>query len=523
MGKRILFFMILPVLVFALAGVSYGWQGRMGGMGDPYGLIPDESDFLIHPAKIAKGEGIRFYGDYRFLYTGVLEWDTEVDIFTPAGVLGAVFNREGEGEEQRHELLLGSSFPLGPGRMGLFFTYQGMRGDSTGKQPEWYPPAIPTFYDRYELISDLDNFAFRLLYGLPVGGFKLGGEVQIAHREEENKALYDEDFGGGSRVLWTNYFSAGIGDYHNTYFFMLPYDSAYWEALFKGSLEGKVGPLDLEFTLRAGFLFGGDNTYAYENSLNGTTQEAFDAKGDVTGWRIGGDLWLRYPLAQDLSLPFLVRVDYQEKTRDGDGPGQLGLAGVNYSYESQEQSLGITAGGGLDKELAKGARIAGGIYYSYLQGNNAIQITENHSVPLVYWNNYDYDFPASSEHQVMLRLAGEVALSPVVTMRMGLTPFFGWVRQDFKFSQLTSALTGYTDDVSTDGYHWGIGASLGGTIKIPPITLEPFINAGYQQLNLEGDGDRVSTPSGVLLDLYEMSKDRNEWSIGGGLSVLFDL
>jgi hypothetical protein len=525
MGKRILFIMILPMLVFALAGVSYGWQGRMGGMGDPYGLVADEADFLIHTAKIAKGEGVKLYGDYRFLYTGVLEWDYEMDIFTPAGVLYAVFNREGEGEEQRHEVLLGSSFPLGPGRMGLFFTYQGMRGDATGEQPEWYPPAVPIYYDEYELISDLDNFAFRLLYGLPVGGFNLGGEVQFAYRQEENKALYDEDYGSGVRDLYTNYFWGGLYDYENLFPFMLPYDSQYWEALFKGSLEGKVGPLDLEFTLRAGFLFGGDNQYECKDVYPippGNLYAAFDAKGDVTGWRIGGDVWLRYPLAGDLSLPFLVRVDYQAKTRDGDGPGQVNLDAYNYSYESQEQSLGITAGGGLEKELANGAKIAGGIYYSYLQGNNDLQITEYETATGLWWN-YDYSgFPDSSEHQVMLRLAGELALSPVVTLRMGLVPFFGWVRQDFKYSYLTSAPSGYTDDVPTDGYHWGIGASLGGTIKIPPVTLEPFVNGGYQQLNLEGDGNRVNS-SGAITDLYEMSKDRNEWSIGGGLSVLFDL
>jgi hypothetical protein len=519
MGKRILFLMILSVLVFALAGVSYGWQGRMGGMGDPFGLVADESDYLIHPAKIAKGEGVRFYGDYRFNYTGVLEWDADVDRFSPAGVLTSIFNREGEGDEQRHEFLLGSSFPLGPGRMGLFLTYQGLRGDTTGKQPEWYPPAAPFYFDRYELLSDHDNFAFRLLYGLPVGGFKLGGEVQIAHRDEENRTEYDEDFGGGSRWLWTNYPFGGIGSYRNLFFFMLPYDSQYWETLFKGSLEGKVGPLDLEFTLRGGFDFGGENTYEYGRAPNGTLDQAFDAKGDVTGWRIGGDLWLRYPLAEDLSLPFLVRVDYQDKTRDGDGPGQYGYTGLNFATEVQEQSFGITAGGGLEKKLSQDAKIAAGIYYSYLQGNSALKVrVEEGGV----WENFDYsDFPASSEHQVMLRLAGELALSPIVTLRMGLTPFFGWVREDYEFTY-TAAVPQYTDNISLHGYHWGIGASLGGTITLKPITLEPFINGGYQQLNLKGDGDRVTT-AGVLTDFYEMSKDRNEWSIGGGLSVLFDL
>lgn len=355
-----------------------------------------------------------------------------------------------------------------------------------------------------------------------MGGFKLGGEVQIAHRQEENKALYDEDFGGGSRWLWTNYPWDGLYWYENNFPLMLPYDSQYWEALFKGSLEGKVGPIDLEFTLRAGFPFGGENTYEYEQAPNGTPVAGFDLKGDVTGWCIGGDVWLRYPLAEDLSLPFLVRVDYQEKTRDGDGPGLLGLTGSNYSYKNQEQSLGITAGGGLDKKLAKGATIAAGIYYSYLQGDNNLKLRQDLGGGA--WSNYDYsDFPASIEHQVMLRLAGELALSPVVTLRMGLAPFFGWVRQDFKYSYLNSALFGYTDDVPTDGYHWGIGASLGATVRIyHGFAVEPFINGGYQQLNLKGDGDSVNS-SGVITDLYDMSKDRDEWSIGGGLSVLFDL
>ena len=66
MKKTLFLFMILSFLVFSLAGIAYSWQGRMAGMGDPYGLIMDESDFLIHPAGIAKGKGINFYGNYRF-------------------------------------------------------------------------------------------------------------------------------------------------------------------------------------------------------------------------------------------------------------------------------------------------------------------------------------------------------------------------------------------------------------------------------------------------------------------------
>ena len=525
MKKTHLFFLVLTFLIFSFSNLSYGWQGRMGGMGDPYGLVQDESDFLIHPAKIANGKGVQFYGDYRFTYTGVLKWDNEVNIFTPAGVPSANFPKKTSGDEQKHDALLGGSFPLGPGRIGLFFTYSGMRGDYDGKLNEWWLPGpAPQFFDRYDLNSDLDNFALRLLYGLPLGGFKLGGEVQFAYRREKNRALYDEDFGGGTRFLWINYFMGGIWGYENTFTLMLPYDSRYWEALFKGSLEGKVGPLDLEFILRGGFLFGGDNTYTYELQVPiGNPSDRFDLKGGVTGWQIGGDLWLRYPLANGLSLPFLLRVDYQEKTRDGDGPGLLGYNGYSFAYKSQEENLGITVGGGVDKQLSKRARIAAGIYYNYLQSKNAVVFNEVLPPSIGGWGIYDYNgYPDSTEHQVMLRLAGELELSPLVSLRMGLAPFYGWVKQDFKFTYFQTIPFGYTDDVPTDGYHWGIGASLGGTIKFQRLTLEPFINGGYQQLHLKGNGDRVNLPGGWIGNLYEMSKERNEWFIGGGFSIKFN-
>jgi hypothetical protein len=122
----------------------------------------------------------------------------------------------------------------------------------------------------------------------------------------------------------------------------------------------------------------------------------------------------------------------------------------------------------------------------------------------------------------MLRLAGELALSPIVTLRMGLTPFYGWVREDHTFNYGDPApVNNYTNDISLSGYHWGIGASMGGTIKFKPITLEPFIAGGWQQLRLKGDGDSVDATG--ILNLYNMSKQRDEWSIGGGCSFLFDL
>jgi hypothetical protein len=69
--KKNSFILICGFLVLFLSTICHGFQGRMAGMGDPYGLVEDESDFLIHPSKVAKGEGIRYYGSYRFNYRDV--------------------------------------------------------------------------------------------------------------------------------------------------------------------------------------------------------------------------------------------------------------------------------------------------------------------------------------------------------------------------------------------------------------------------------------------------------------------
>ncbi|MCJ7662946.1 MAG: autotransporter outer membrane beta-barrel domain-containing protein [Desulfobacterales bacterium] len=505
MRKRYLL-LLLPLLVLALAGTSYAWQGRMGGMGDSYGLVADESDYLIHPAKIAKGEGVKFYGDYHFTFTGVTDWDYKVDGYNFVGLSPFMDNSDISGDKQQHDALLGAAFPVGSGRMGLLFTYNGIRGAYDGDYSDSYGGSYI-----YKLASDLDSFALRLLYGLPIGGFKLGGEVQFAYRQEKQEtARYDYVFNNA----YLNRYQQPVSIY------MWPYDSAYWEALFKGSMEGTVGPLDLEFTLRGGFLFAGANTWRYERQAPiGTPVYGWDAKGDVRGWQIGGDLWARYPLATDLTLPFLVRVDYQAKTRDGDGPGWGSVAGHDYDYEHEKRDLAITVGGGLDKEFNKETRVAGGIYYNYLQRKQDFSLLDVYNGG---WKRDDDTYPDTAEHQVLVRLAGEHTLSPVATLRAGFNVFYGWVST--KGNYFYTDDTGYFDitEGSDHGSHWGIGLSVGGTIKFNSITLEPFVNGGYQQLHLKGDGERVDSSFG-LYELYNEKLTRSEWFIGTGFSVLFGL
>jgi hypothetical protein len=494
--KRYCFALIgIFVLIFVLAGTSYSWQGRMGGMGDPYGLLEDESDFLIHPAKIVAGEGVRLYSGYRFTYTGVADWELSWARFTPAGVFANEWLYDFTGDEYRHEALLGTAFPLGQGRLGIFVTYDTMRGDyDVGR------PLTPILHNEQE--NDLDAFAVHLIYGLPLGGFNLGGEIQLASRQEESQ--------------WSSYNDVVNSSFLNTFWFwelLSPrYDSSYIEALLKGSLEGAIGPIETAFTLRGGLILGGgDNEWEVREQIFGLTR-GVDMVGDVEGWQIRGDLWLRYPLSDSLALPFLVRVDYQTKIRNGDGAGWGDAwAGDQFDYKNTEQGLEIEVGGGLDWVLAANTRVAAGIYYDYLQGRNELSL---YFVDPLNWVDEYYVLPDGVEHRVMIRFAGEQELSPAVVLRGGFNAFYGWVRQE---RIRTTTMTDIS--IPMDGPHWGIGGSLGGSVRFQRFTLEPFVSGGYQILDIAGEGEEVF--NGVLTMLHKYDESRDEWFVGGGVSLIW--
>jgi len=450
MSKRALLLVILPMLVFSLAGISYGWQGRMGGMEDPYGLVEDESDFLTHPAKVANGEGVRFYLDYRFLCTEVIGWDFAINHFTPGGVLTGSEKDDVSNEDLRHDVMAGAAFPLGQGRMGLFFTYSAFRGGTLFDGDYINSSGGSALLETKNVVND---FALRVLYGMPVDGFRLGAEAQMAyHLEEQEANVYIPSDTLLNFYSWPTPITV----------YAYPYDSSYWEALFKGSLERKIGPLDLEFTLRGGFDFGGQTKWSFDQQQPpGTPFAGFVTKGDVQGWQLGEDLWLRYPLAMDLTLPFLVRVDYRQKARDGEGPGSGIEAGNTLDNQDKAKNLAITVGGGLDKAFGKATRIAAGIYYNYLQEREDFSLL---TIQPLTWENDDTNYPDTVEHQLLLRMAGEHTLSPTVALRAGLSLFYGWVKANNDSTHTDN--TGFLDinRGSDHGSHWGIGASVGGTI-----------------------------------------------------------
>jgi hypothetical protein len=469
----------------------------MAGMGDPYGLVEDESDFLIHPSMLPDGQAVKFYGHYRYTYADINDWDVDW------AWQGDWENFDGNGDEQTHEVLLGSTFSVGPGRMGAFFSYQGQRNDYDA---DCYRSTISDS-DEYTFENEFDEFALRLMYGLPLNNVSVGAEAGVAYKQEESKNSRYDPFNVSkeyNEFYWMGY-----------YYNIFPYDSDYWEALLKGSIQHTFGPVDAAFTLRGGYILTGENEYdySYEDPFGSTI---FDLDGDIYGYSIGGDLWLRYALCEGVTLPFLVRVDYNEKTRKGNGYDSDGFFN---DYEHHEKNLNVEAGGGFDRKCSEtGSRLAGGIYYNYIKNKN--DFNHHYGSPLVPdFEETDWNGPDITEHRAILKLLWEKQLSPIVTLRTGTNGFYG--RMKLKTSYPYSDLFGADEERWTStGYHWGLNAYIGSTIMLNSVSLEPFINGGYQQYDLDGDGEYFSNGSWVFdYDTVDYSQDK--WFVGGGFSVLF--
>ncbi len=501
MKIRVLFIVFLIFLVLAIADSSYAWQGRMAGMGDPFGLVPDESDFLTHPSMIADGEGINFYGGYRYTFNDVEGWNVTLKAFDPAtGNLLARLSFKASGNEDRHEALLGSAMPLGPGRIGIFLGYSGKRGHIDGLEDR---------LTGFDLDSDLDSFNLRLLYGFSMDAFKLGSEIQLAYRDEENKTF---QFASGGWVI--NFPLGGVAPSADLFHYMIPYDSRFWEILFKESLSGSLGPMKIALTGRGGFIFHGDNRY--QTALSAGDFGRF--KGDVEGWKLGGDLWLKYSLTDGLSLPLVTSVDYQRKRRDGFGPGALSALFASGSgvadYVHKERNFSGEAGGGVNKEFRNGTTVAAGVYYAFLNEKTSFWAFGTDGVD---FGMFDYrKYPNHVEHRIILKLAGEKKISPVLSLRMGVNSFYGWAKEDIQFNEADSGPGSFMNKVSLDGNPWGVGVFAGGTVKLDRFVLEPFVGSGYKRFDISGDGFETNTPS-----LGEMDKFRKEWFVGAGFSIRY--
>ncbi len=496
MRKRVGFIAVVSVLAVLLALPSWGWQGRMAGLGDAAGLVADESDFLIHPAAIATGKGFNAYGHYRLTYEKTKNWEYSASV----PMMDVIYPFTADGRLWKHEGQLGAALGLGPGRLGVFFDYATASGKYTGA--EVYVGESGPGYESFELENKLDNFALKAIYGLPVGPVNVGAELGFAYVKEEQKNLMPTE------MLVNFPWGAENNPVYNLLPYMIPFDSKYWEANAKVSAAGKTGPVSYMFTLRGGLPFAADNEcmFSYGES-DGSWVE-----GKVKGFNVAGDLWMRFAVSDNISLPFVVSAGFKKITRDGSGFFDY----VTTVYEHEAKDIFVTVGGGAEMTPASGTRLAAGIYYDYLKSHQNFYQKETYNIDF-YFNNYT-DMPKTSEHRLTLRLLAEQELNSVLSLRGGLSAFYGLAKGDYSYY----AVGDYAwlippplpVSVSADGAHYGVNASLGASIKAGVIVLEPFINAGYAKFKTDGDGVTWYVPTYV-------EDYKTNWLLGGGLSVRF--
>jgi len=527
MKKFVFTVMAVAAVTLALSATAYSWQGRMGGMGDPYGLTIDDSDFLIHPALITRGEGLDVYSHFNFTYTDISKWDIDLDL----GTWNETF--DSSGDQFDYGALLGTAFDLGPGRMGIFFAYEGMNRDIDGDADYDNSATDSSTSADYDLKSDSNDFSLRIIYGLPidVNCLNVGAEAKISYIDEKQSNEWENNDGAS----FLNHPMASLEYWWeaNTLWFQAPYESDYWDAQFKASANGQIcfdsmSPIDVTLTLNGGFIFSGDNEYQYDAKYPGFERACVDADGDVDGYNLGGELWVRFPVDDDFSIPFLVRAQFHQKTRDGNGTFhdpddlfQYGIDGFGVSFEQKEESFVIETGGGLDMKLTNNSQMAAGVFYTFINSTSDFDITlDDPSTP--YTGTYEDKAPDYREHRVSLKMGWEKSLSDATLIRAGFNTFFGFIDKDFVYSY-NDILGFYEHDTGKlDGHQWGIMASFGSSIKLSSIILEPYINAGYKDLDLDGDLDiEAVLPSTGGSASGDIDEDRQEWFVGAGLSVLF--
>jgi hypothetical protein len=481
------------LFVVLLAAPSTAWQGRMAGVGDATGLIEDESDYLTHPAAIAAGKGFNAYGHYRLTYDKATTWDYSLR----APLYNVLDSFSTSGHSWKNEGQLGAAFALGAGRMGVFFDYVGVRGTYSGNENFIGGPAA------YDLDNKLDNVALKVIYGLPAGPVNLGGEFQIAYRDEEQKNLWT----AGNASLMNYPWAAEDSPETNLYPFAIPYKSKYWSAQAKASALGMIGPAKYAFTLTGGLPFASSNEYRHDD----LPFTYVNAEGKVKGFNVGGDFWLRVPLSDRLVLPFVVAAGYKNMKRDGSGISSWPSI---VTYEQETKDIFIKVGGGVDFTPAKGTKVAGGLYYDYLRTSQSIYFSDDILPPPVFFIDNYTDLPKSSEHRLTLKVLVEKELCSRTVLRGGVNAFYGRVKNDYAYAAYNQNGPYAPLDISTDGWTAGVNAAVGATIKLDPVSLEPFINAGYSEYKTSGDGTLGA--SAAALDFK-----RAGWLVGGGLSVKF--
>ena len=523
MKKGFVLPVLLVLLVLLCAMPLQAWQGRAGAMGEASGLVEDESDLLTHPAVIAGGKGVNFYGNLGVKSSLIDKFSFSTKILTPATGVSSTMVSEAAGKEWQLDGLTGFAFPVGTGRMGIFFQYTGVEGALNGDQIRDWSTGVHEAYS-FDIKNKVDDLALRFLHAVPFGtNLKLGGEFQIGQKTEKFTS-----FIGNLRNI-DSYTNAAYGPWGDDVTSLLQYgvprDSKYYEVSLKASVEAKMGPAKAAFTARGGMPVGGtDNHYFHERFAGSVSTGGIDMYGKVKGYNVGADAWIRLPLSTSLTLPFLIKFDFKDMKRDGDGPefGAWGAFG-NWSsmYENKEKSMAITAGGGADYSPAKDTRIAGGLYYSYLNAKMTYNFAEKFFISPNWTVVRNSGYPETKEHKISLKLSGEKTLSSAFTVNGGFNAFYGWVKQGYNYDFHNSAAPGNAAfDTSLKGKHWGLGASLGLSMLAGATTFEPYIAGGLERCDLSGNGTSLSNGAVTRL-ITDSALKKHVLSIGAGIALRY--
>ena len=163
--------------------------------------------------------------------------------------------------------------------------------------------------------------------------------------------------------------------------------------------------------------------------------------GNVNGYNVGSDIWVRYPVNQSLLCHSSSGLTTARNPTMEDRIGSIMTRSmiqkivfvkshVLDAYQSNTDLLKIEVGGGADYTFQAGLKLASGLYYGFISADNTIFAPEweGSGQNTVFDSRLYYTkYPNSTENQIKFRLSAEKPISadyvaprrPRVLPRMG--------------------------------------------------------------------------------------------------------
>ena len=473
-----------------VASTAWADQGRISGMGDPVGLIKDDTDYLVHPSLLSPSR-VNYFLNYSASYDKTKDWN--INAHGEGTALAHQIDLGGQGEwsfsnhggSHTHKVQLGVEVPTLGGSWAAILEYTTNQGKYDNGQ------AMQGVAYAWTMDDEERNWNARFLYATKVDTYQLGLEFQLGHKNDKN-----DQFDTNAQHADPNF--AWGGNNFDQFMYMIPCNSRYYEANTKLSFSGGEENRTWAITFKAGLPFAADNQYA-----SGFMGRALPVmKGDVQGFNAGADLWLRVAAGPQLSIPFTL----SGETRRLQRTGADAASGNNYKETTGNDHLGL--GFGLDYAASPSSRIATGLYFDH---SHYRQDFYSNTTYLFFAGVYDYSqFPDLRENRVTLKTSLEQTLSPATTLRAGLNLFYGRVNMTYT-DYVQYAAT--TVDMPSQGSDKGLSLSVGATLKTAALRVEPFI--AYTNTRSANNGDWTTTiRSTVHPRTGEFLKTDQIWTAG---------